>query len=118
MGYEGLASLWPLLVALVISTAVYKIHLFHTIKPIPPGDILVWFESVLGILLKLLSELSHFTKHNYTALQHYFEARINAIQKMLFSKIGQLESSLRHWEVAMLFILFIIAISGYLGSLN
>ncbi len=117
MNNQVLGSLWPLLLSLIISIAVYKIHIFHTIKPIPAGDILILFESALNLLRNLAKHLNGFAKH-YSTVQQYIEARMNSIETVFFTKVGQMESSLVRWELSMLFIVITIAIAGLLASVN
>jgi len=106
------ASLWPLLLSLIISIAVYKVRIFHIIKPISAGDLLVVFESTLKILQNGVKQLNSFGK-NYTTIQHQTKARMNVIQTAFLTKIGQIESTLVRWEFAMLFMLIIIVIVGF-----
>lgn len=110
-----LGSLWPLILSLIISIVVYKTHLFHKVKPVPAGDILVWIEYALTFVRKYLKRLNYFVKQ-YILLLQYTQARINSFQTVFFTKLGQVESSLARWEVSMLFMVTIIAISVFLAS--
>lgn len=113
MNNQIFGSLWPLLLSLVISIGVYKLHIFQTVKPIPAGDILVWFESALSVVRNYVKKLNDFAK-KYTLLQQYSRARIDSIQTVFFTKLGQIESSLARWEVSMLFMVIMIALVGLL----
>jgi formate hydrogenlyase subunit 3/multisubunit Na+/H+ antiporter MnhD subunit len=113
MSNQIFGSLWPLLLSLVISVGVYRIHIFQTAKPIPAGDILVWIESVLSVLRNHLKKLNDFAQQ-YILLQQYSKLRINSIQTVFFTKLGQIESSLARWEVSMLFMVIIITLVGLL----
>jgi hydrogenase-4 component B len=111
------ASLWPLLLTLIISIAVYKIRIFRIIQPIPAGDLLLLFEPALKILQNAVKQLNSFGK-NYTTIQHHTKARMNFIQTVFLTKIGQIESALIRWEFAILFLLIIITIVGYFASVK
>lgn len=113
MNNQIFGSLWPLLLSLVISIGVYRLHIFQTVKPIPAGDILLWFESALSVVRNYVKKLNVFAK-KYTLLQQYSRARINSIQTVFFTKLGQIESSLARWEVSMLFMVIMITLVGLL----
>ena len=114
MNNQIFGSLWPLLLSLVISIGVYRIHIFQTVKPIPAGDILVWIEFVLRVLRNYVKKLNDFAQQ-YIVLQQYSKLRINFIQTVFFRKLGQIESSLARWEVSMLFLVMIISLVGILA---
>mgnify|MGYP005664201371 CR=1 FL=1 len=107
-----LGSLWPLLLSLFVSIAVYKIRLFHMIKPIPTGDLLILFESALNVLKNLTKRLDVLGK-DYITIQQHTKAQLDLIQTAFLTKMGQVESALVRWEFAMFFMLIIIAIVGF-----
>ncbi len=115
MNNQVLGSLWPLFLSIFIGIAVYKFHIFHRVKPIPAGDILLVFESTLNFLKNLAKQLHGFTNY-YSGLHQHTEARINSVRTVFFRKMGQIESSLVRWEISMFFIVIIIVIVGFLAS--
>ena len=117
MNNQVLGSLWPLFLSIFIGIAVYKFHIFHRVKPIPAGDILLVFESALNFLKNLAKQLHRFTNY-YSGLHQHTEARMNSVRTVFFRKMGQIESSLVRWEISMFFIVIIIVIVGFLTSGN
>ncbi len=111
-----LGSLWPLLLSFVISILVYKMHLFHKVKPIPAGDILVWIEFSLSLLRNYIKKLNDFTKQYNTLLQQYCQARIKSVQTVFFNKLRHIESSLARWEISILLMVIIISIVVFFSS--
>lgn len=112
MNSQIFGSLWPLLLSLVISIGVYRIHIFQTVKPIPAGDILVWIESGLILLRNYANKLHNLTKQ-YTLLQQYRQERFNSVQTVFFTKLRLIESSLVRWEVSITAMVIIISIVGF-----
>ena len=115
MNSQIFGSLWPILLSLVLSIGVYRMHIFKKVKPIPAGDILVWLESALSIVRNYVNKLNNFAQ-KYIILQQYTKSRINSMQSVFFTKLGETEASLARWEVSMTLMVIIITIAGLLAS--
>jgi len=114
MNNQIFGSLWPLLLSLVISIGVYRIHIFQTVKPIPAGDILVWIELGLIIMKNNVKRLHNLTKH-FTLLHQYSQGRYNAMQTVFFAKLRQIESFLVRWEVAITLMVIMISVVVFIS---
>ena len=93
-----LASVFPLLLGIMISIVVYKTRIFQQVKFIPAGDVLVLYERSIKFLWR-----SHkWFKATLTLLsqtKYHFEMKVAAFTDITIAKIKQIEHNLIYWKI-------------------
>ncbi|CAA6809187.1 MAG: Formate hydrogenlyase subunit 3/multisubunit Na+/H+ antiporter MnhD subunit [uncultured Sulfurovum sp.] len=114
MNKEIFGSLWPILLSLMISIGVYRMHIFNKVKPIPAGDILVWIELGLILLKNNIKKLHNLTQY-LTLLQEDIQRIFNAVQTLFSVKLRQSESFLVRWEVAITLMVLMMSVVVFIS---
>ena len=92
-----LGSVLPLLISIMLSVVVYKTRIFQHVKPIPAGDILIFYERGIKFLWSSSTWFnSILTLSNHT--KYHFKMKVAEFRDIVIAKIKQIEHKLTYWE--------------------
>ncbi len=117
--WPAMDSLWPVLATTVVTWMVLRLGLFRSLQPVPAGDILISLMRAfrwIGLLLDPVNALKRFST-GWNTLQTRIIGGLTGFIVIVKGKLGQWESYLLRWEVALLCAIFLAVVTACTDTL-
>ena len=103
---QMMKSLWPILLAFVVTIIVLNRNLFHSLNPVPAGDIFVFIEWMFQPLCQMAKKGFYWLCFFSQIVQRY-QCLIMCQIKMAFASILTFERCFSRWRLAIYFVVMI-----------
>ncbi len=108
-------SLWPLLLACLVTIAVLHTKLLRAVQPLPAGDVLLLIERGYRRLCRMGNNWAGIQRI-LNELQQHFKTHQATLVTATITRLKQIENGFVRWEVASLLMIILAVVVGLIAS--